>query len=530
MLERLKTTKLSDLVNSKLADPNLALTPDEQLDVLRECIGRGTTHAKTAEGKDLLVVIGNTGAGKSTCVNFVDGCKLIFEKVLVDDGVGGSRQKKVVSVAPDSPRPMLMRVGHTNKSQTFVPDVRIGHEFVYCDCPGFLDNRGPEINIANAVNIKETVSRAKSTKVLVLLNYNSLLANRGAGLKELAEILISLFGSAEGVQKHQGNIVLGISRVPLSVNNELIELEEIRDHFAPSASAGLPPACAAVVAALAPTLFVFSPYGDGNESWLDREQVMAKLRALEPIADPTGIFKTVLNTDDERALTDVCSHLVARGEEQLKSNEYYALCATLEQIASLRMVGSGYVSELLAGALKKVRQVIDEKDHAVTRDVGEGKFERADKALGELEELAESIADAGSTIAASGLLDYVRDVLNKGTEFLAKRRADVDATDQLRSEYEEASLRATTEAEKNELLEKKSELQLLEMTKMKETSEEDSKAMERLEAQLKSTETDNAAALEKLRAESEADLERLRQKAVSAESDEVGSSTLHSPE
>jgi hypothetical protein len=50
----------------------------------------------------------------------------------------GGKARKVVRVAPDSPRPELMSIGHSNKSQTFVPEVRPGLEFVYCDCPGFL--------------------------------------------------------------------------------------------------------------------------------------------------------------------------------------------------------------------------------------------------------------------------------------------------------------------------------------------------------------------------------------------------------
>ena len=197
-LQRAKSVKVSELVNRKLADPNLVLTPDERLDVMRECIGRGEAQAQTAAGKDLLVIIGNTGAGKSTCVNYVDGCTL--QRVSLSDG---GRGPKVVRVAPDSPRPELMRIGHTDKSQTFVPDVRPGHEFVYCDCPGFLDTRGAEINIANAVNIKATVSRAKSTKVLVLLNYKTLGAKRGGGLQELADILVPLFGSPEGLREHK---------------------------------------------------------------------------------------------------------------------------------------------------------------------------------------------------------------------------------------------------------------------------------------------------------------------------------------
>jgi len=128
-LSRAKSLKLPELVSCKLADPTLVLTPDEQLDVLHACIERqglpavarepvqystsfvpfeftdeaskcvssktiraisarpqvtsydvasNICHtlprgAETAHEKHLLVIIGNTGAGKSTCVNYVDG-------------------------------------------------------------------------------------------------------------------------------------------------------------------------------------------------------------------------------------------------------------------------------------------------------------------------------------------------------------------------------------------------------------------------------------------------------------------------
>ena len=58
-----------------------------------------------------------------------------------------------------------MKIGHSNQSMTFVPDVESDDIFTYADCPGFLDNRGPEINIANAVNIKTMIHRAASVRV-----------------------------------------------------------------------------------------------------------------------------------------------------------------------------------------------------------------------------------------------------------------------------------------------------------------------------------------------------------------------------
>ena len=74
------------------------------------------------------------------------------------------------------------------------------------------------------------------------------------------------------------------------------------EHF--SELGGLPPGCREVVEALEPTLFLFSPTDNGNDSWLTREQMVAMLRNLEPITDSSDIFKTVLNDEDKMALTD----------------------------------------------------------------------------------------------------------------------------------------------------------------------------------------------------------------------------------
>ena len=56
-------------------------------------------------------------------------------------------------------------------------DAEVG--LAYADCPGFGDNRGAEVNIANACNIKRTIDLADSVRVLILINYSSIDSNRG---------------------------------------------------------------------------------------------------------------------------------------------------------------------------------------------------------------------------------------------------------------------------------------------------------------------------------------------------------------
>ena len=49
--------------------------------------------------------------------------------------------KRIVRVRADSAVPEMMRSGHTNKSDTFIPAVESDKDLTYLDCPGFLDNR-----------------------------------------------------------------------------------------------------------------------------------------------------------------------------------------------------------------------------------------------------------------------------------------------------------------------------------------------------------------------------------------------------
>ena len=78
---------------------------------------------------------------------------------------------------------------------------------------GFHDNRGPEISISNAVNIKSIVTNSSGVRVIMLINYNSLKSDRGAGLTEALKILKSLFG--DSLLGACDSILLGVTHVPL---------------------------------------------------------------------------------------------------------------------------------------------------------------------------------------------------------------------------------------------------------------------------------------------------------------------------
>ena len=70
-----RTLQLDPLVQRKLAAPHAPLTPSESRECLISCIRHGKDAAAAASGKRCVVVLGNTGAGKSAFINLLAGCE-----------------------------------------------------------------------------------------------------------------------------------------------------------------------------------------------------------------------------------------------------------------------------------------------------------------------------------------------------------------------------------------------------------------------------------------------------------------------
>ncbi len=87
------------------------LPPAEAHHCLLSCIEHGKVQARHASGRDCVVVLGNTGAGKSAFINLLHGCSFELSE---DDQMVVSDTSAVAE---------LMRIGHTNQSETFAPQV-----------------------------------------------------------------------------------------------------------------------------------------------------------------------------------------------------------------------------------------------------------------------------------------------------------------------------------------------------------------------------------------------------------------------
>jgi len=152
-------------------------------ELAREIEQETTEHIKLlslSEGKHITVVLGNTGSGKSTFLNWLAGKKLIVgkgNKILLED------ESDVTA----------MKIGNTCESMTKYPvSIEIG-EFLFFDLPGFRDSGGVECDLINAVFIKAILEGAKSVRVIFIVSEDEVGANRGELFKKLLKGMEKMF-------------------------------------------------------------------------------------------------------------------------------------------------------------------------------------------------------------------------------------------------------------------------------------------------------------------------------------------------
>ena len=85
-------------------------------------------------------------------------------------------------------------VGHTMMSETeFFYLFKILNDLMVLDTAGFGDNKAPELEIAQIIALISALNMAKSVKIVLVIEYYSILGERGKGLKEVLVIICRLF-------------------------------------------------------------------------------------------------------------------------------------------------------------------------------------------------------------------------------------------------------------------------------------------------------------------------------------------------
>jgi len=222
-----------------------------------------------------------------------------------------------------------------------------------------------------------TFAMARSVRVAILINYHSLLADRGRGVKELCEIIASLFGTARRFIEARESTCAVVTQAPcVDDDGELVEAAAVRALLLDTS--GVPAHCAEVLEALKDRTFVYHPLDKGTPSWTTRKQLLDTIKHLNPIKDAAGLFKTVLTLEDEHALRSLLGNLVTSIEEDFDKSSYGTVAARLNQMLKIDCVDNSIVHRILQDATHSVRSHFSALVRSVNQHIMQSSFDAAD--------------------------------------------------------------------------------------------------------------------------------------------------------
>lgn len=171
---------------------------------LDEMLFNAKKHLDLAKGRDCIVVIGETGCGKTTMLNAIyngsdtlktgmDGDSLVTSKLIKKDGE------------------QIFESRGGTESVTSWPETLLIDNKVLCDCPGFNDTKGDIRDLINAITIGRLLKNAGKVRLMFFLSDESISSQSGRGrsLRGLLYILHYLIKDVE--YKHLQKIQMVIN-------------------------------------------------------------------------------------------------------------------------------------------------------------------------------------------------------------------------------------------------------------------------------------------------------------------------------
>ncbi|XP_018014844.2 uncharacterized protein LOC108671781, partial [Hyalella azteca] len=152
--------------------------------------------------KNITLVLGNTGAGKSTFLQWFAGD---YNKLIAKKEYGTSGAFIIVDGN---------RIGNsTLNSMTIFPELVIHPETdnAYYDCPGFSDTRSTSMEIATTYFIKKVADYAEHVKLIFVVNHSSV--RSGVDRQDFLKLLNHVTDFITDIDKYRRSIALMVTKI-----------------------------------------------------------------------------------------------------------------------------------------------------------------------------------------------------------------------------------------------------------------------------------------------------------------------------
>eukprot|EP01041_Mallomonas_annulata_P002329 gene2329-4529_t len=168
------------------------------LEMMFDLFVKAKQCAEQISNKDVILLLGGTGVGKSTTIQFLGGSEMVREEMCGVPHIAVKRLKyEVLSTFITSPL-MSSETKTINAAEVSLEECGASTTgwITLCDTPGFGDTAGAEVDIANSIGIAHAMRLCRSIKPLIVIGYRSI-GERLEGLMKLSDLLVKLFGSIE---------------------------------------------------------------------------------------------------------------------------------------------------------------------------------------------------------------------------------------------------------------------------------------------------------------------------------------------
>ena len=166
--------------------------------------------AARIKDQDIILLLGDTGSGKSTTVHWLSGSTLEEVAVMDEDGDEVLQLKPVAIHHPDVKDIVVSEKCVSETRHIHAVDLKVNGARVFlCDSPGLNDTAGPEVDISNGIGIVNALKNCGSVRLVILLSLEDV-GSRLTALKSLFKTLSNLMRSPAD---HLRSVTYGFSKV-----------------------------------------------------------------------------------------------------------------------------------------------------------------------------------------------------------------------------------------------------------------------------------------------------------------------------